>query len=190
MILQKVIPFAHSLLHATVNQNDYVIDATVGNGNDTVVLANLIGDNGKVYGFDIQNQAITNTKIRLQENNLLHRVELFHESHNKMKEVLPENTFGQIAAAIFNLGYLPGGDKSITTKSETTIETIQQLLDILKKEGIIVLVVYPGHPEGKKERDALINYVKNLDQNKAQVLEYRFLNQKNNPPFIIAIEKR
>ena len=85
---------------------------------------------------------------------------------------------------------MPGGDKSIVTKAETTIAAIEQLLEILSTEGILVLVIYHGHPEGAIERDKLISYVENINQQEAHVLRYQFVNGINNPPFIIAIEKR
>jgi hypothetical protein len=88
------------------------------------------------------------------------------------------------------LGYLPGSDKSVVTKPETTISAIQQLLEIMVPEGIIILVIYHGHTEGAIERDALMSYCQDIDQKKAHVLQYRFMNQQNNPPFIVAIEKR
>ncbi|RSK28247.1 methyltransferase domain-containing protein [Bacillus sp. HMF5848] len=188
MKLKKILPFAHSLLREAVAEGDTVIDATVGNGHDTVVLAELVGDRGHVFGFDIQEQAIVNTTEKLKQANLLNRVTLIEASHGDLATHMPNTK--QVTAAIFNLGYLPGGDKSIVTKPNSTINAIEQLLAFLVPEGIIVLVVYHGHEEGAKERDALLDFVKDIDQQKASVLCYQFLNQKNNAPFIIAIEKK
>lgn len=190
MIIKKVIPFAHHLLRSAISSGDVAVDATVGNGNDTEVLAELVGENGVVYGFDIQEMAIENTTNRLKERNLFNHVLLNHKSHSDIGKVINEKHVGEIAGAIFNLGYLPGGNKEIVTVPETTLNAITQLLTLMKKEGIIVLVVYHGHDEGKVERDALLNFVNGLDQKIAYVLKYEFMNQKNNPPFIIAIEKR
>lgn len=95
-----------------------------------------------------------------------------------------------IAAAIFNLGYLPGGDKGVTTTGKTTIAAIEQLFNRLKQGGLIVLVVYHGHPQGKKEKNELLAYVESLPQEKAHAATYQFINQKNDPPFVVAIEKR
>ncbi|PAH42536.1 tRNA (mnm(5)s(2)U34)-methyltransferase, partial [Staphylococcus aureus] len=96
---------------------------------------------------------------------------------------------GHIDAAIFNLGYLPKGDKSIVTKPDTTIQAINSLLSLMSIEGIIVLVIYHGHSEGQIEKHALLDYLSTLDQKHAQVLQYQFLNQRNHAPFICAIEK-
>ena len=169
---------------------DVVIDATVGNGNDTLFLSSLVGPSGKVFGFDIQKEALERTLSRLQKEKADENVQLFHSGHENLKELLPNEVFGKVKAAIFNLGYLPKGDHSIITKPNTTIEALEQLLEIMSPGGIIVLVIYYGHPGGEHEKDTILDYVHQLDQQKAHVLQYQFLNQKNNPPFIIAIEKR
>jgi len=190
MTLEKIIPFSHSLLKKIVQAGDIVVDGTIGNGNDTLLLAQLVGKSGLVYGFDIQEKAIENTKKRLEENNALNQVRLFQKGHQYIKECIPNEHCGKVKAAIFNLGYLPKGDKSIVTKPETTIEAVKQLLEIITTEGLIILVVYCGHEEGKIEQEQLHKFLISLDQNIANVLLYQFINQKNNPPFIFAIEKK
>lgn len=190
MKLDRILPFARKIIELAVTEGDIVVDATIGNGHDTVMLASLVGANGHVYGFDIQEEALTNTAERLSELGISTNVTLFNVSHNKIMTNLPEETRGKVKAAIFNLGYLPGGDKEIVTKPDSTIDAIDQLLTIMAPEGIIVLVVYHGHDEGAYERDKLLEYVSTIDQKRAHVLTYRFINQVNNPPFIIAIEKR
>ncbi|MGG3887751.1 class I SAM-dependent methyltransferase [Metabacillus fastidiosus] len=190
MKLERILPFARTLLKTAVEEGDHVVDATLGNGHDTLYLAELVGENGHVYGFDIQEEAIQETKLKLEEKNITDRVTLFQCSHEHIESSIPAANHGTIAAAIFNLGYLPGGNKTIVTKPDSTIAAVSQLLHIMKKEAIIVIVIYHGHEEGQIERDALLQYVTDIDQTTAHVLEYKFLNQKNNPPFIIAIEKR
>lgn len=190
MKVEGILPFARTLLKQAVDSGDIVVDATIGNGHDTLFLAQLVGAKGHVFGFDIQKEAILNTSKRLEEQELLDVVTLFHLGHEEIKSSIPTSFHGRITGAIFNLGYLPGGDKSVVTKSDTTITAIEQLIDILAPEGIIVLVVYHGHKEGAAERDTLLPFVQQLDQKKVHVLQYQFINQENNPPFIIAIEKR
>ncbi|MBM7660460.1 16S rRNA C1402 N4-methylase RsmH [Bacillus mesophilus] len=187
MKLERILPFARSLLKNAVEPGDYVVDATVGNGHDTVFLAELVGDTGHVYGFDIQEEAIRSTRVKLKDKQLKERVTLFKKGHEHVMECLSSK---ELSGAIFNLGYLPGGDKNIVTTADTTISSIKQILSLLKPEGIIVLVIYHGHPEGKVERDQLLQYVSSIDQKEAHVLQYQFLNQQNHPPFIVAIEKR
>jgi len=190
MKLKQILPFARSLLESAVTSGDIAVDATLGNGHDTLFLAKLVGENGHVYGFDIQEEAIRNSSERLKESDFLSRATLLNKGHEHISQYIPIQHHGKVAAAIFNLGYLPGGDKAIVTKPNTTISAIEQLLSILKPEGMIVLVIYHGHPEGAVERDKLIEFVSSIDQKEAHVLQYGYINQANNPPFIIAIEKR
>ncbi|MEI5908798.1 class I SAM-dependent methyltransferase [Bacillus spongiae] len=190
MKLDRILPFGHQLLERAAGKGDIVIDATMGNGHDSVMLAKLVGETGHVYSFDIQEQALRNTTIRLENENLEKQVTLHPIGHEHIKSSLPAEIHGKVRAAIFNLGYLPGGDKSIVTKGNTTIKALEDLLELLAPEGIIVLVIYHGHDEGKIERDEVITFVSQLDQQKAHVLQYQFINGQNHPPFIIAIEKK
>ncbi|EUJ21951.1 methyltransferase domain-containing protein [Listeria grandensis] len=187
MNLRGILPFSHDLLTRIILPGDTVIDATVGNGHDTTFLANLVGVNGHVFGFDIQQEAIDTTTELLTEKRVANQVTLLCENHAKMTELLPNQT---IKAAIFNLGYLPGGDKTITTLADSTIKAIEGALSMLTIGGIVILVIYHGHPEGQTEKSAVLNYAEALPQEQFHVLEYRFINQRNNPPFVIAIEKR
>ncbi|MDA1477700.1 tRNA (mnm(5)s(2)U34)-methyltransferase [Bacillus changyiensis] len=189
MKLKKILPYAKDLLKLAAGEGDIVIDATMGNGHDTYFLAELVGESGHVYAFDIQQSALSHTAERLG-NEYLKRVTLFQKSHDQLISTLPTHISGKVAAAVFNLGYLPGGDKSLTTKSASTISSIKQLLNILRPEGLIVLVVYHGHPEGKREKDDLLEFCCSLDQDTARVLLFQYVNQRNDPPFIIAIEKK
>lgn len=190
MKLDGILPFARILLEKVVSAGDIAIDCTIGKGNDTVFLANLVGETGKVYGFDIQEIALVKTSEKLIDSGLNEQVILHLTGHENVRSVVPIEEHGKIKGAIFNLGYLPGGDKEIVTVPETTIKAVEDLLEIIAPEGIIVIVIYHGHPEGAFERDALSEFARNIPQEKAHVLEYRFINQTNNPPFIIAIEKR
>lgn len=188
-MLTGIIQYSHHLLDKAVQKGETVIDATCGNGHDTLFLSKIVGDNGHVYAFDIQKEAIENSKILIEENEC-QNVTFIQDSHAHIKKYVPEDLKGQIGAAIFNLGYLPKGDKSIITKGESTLQALESILSYLKKEGIVVLVVYPGHEGGEVEKDMVLKYTIQLDQNEFTVLRYGFINQKNNPPFILAIEKR
>ncbi|MCD7032663.1 methyltransferase domain-containing protein [Metabacillus sp. GX 13764] len=190
MKLDGILPFCRKLLAMAIHEGDIAVDATAGNGHDTVFLAKAAGDSGHVHSFDIQETAIQATKDRINKEGLSDRATLHLTGHENIQAVMPEAHKGRIGAAVFNLGYLPGSDKSVVTKPETTIRAIDALLPMLKPEGIIVLVVYHGHAEGKQEKSKLLNYTASIDQKKAHVLQYQFINQSNDPPFIIAIEKR
>ncbi|PGL69028.1 class I SAM-dependent methyltransferase [Bacillus sp. AFS055030] len=190
MILDRILPYARKLLQSTVKEGDITIDATIGNGHDTVFLAKLVGETGHVYGFDIQELAIQKTTEKINNENLSKRVTLFQKSHAEVNKVIPASLHEKLKGAIFNLGYLPGSDKSVVTVPESTISAIEQILEMMAPEGIIVVVIYHGHEGGEIEKDALMNFAQNIPQDLAHVLTYRFINQANNPPFILAIEKR
>lgn len=190
MKLDGILPFARILLEKSVQPGHICVDATAGNGHDTLFLAKRVGNSGHVYAFDIQEQALLNTKNRLIAANVYDQVTLIHDGHEKVKDYVAKQHYGNVTGAIFNLGYLPGGDKNVVTTPKTTIEAINSLLDILAVGGIIVLVIYHGHDEGKKEKDEILQFASSLPQEKAHVLKYEFINQRNNPPFIVAIEKR
>ncbi|MCZ2257931.1 tRNA (mnm(5)s(2)U34)-methyltransferase [Sporosarcina sp. G11-34] len=184
MKLLRVLPFARRLLERTIVPGEIVVDATAGNGNDTQFLAKHVGEHGHVYAFDIQQAALDSTAQRLGELN--NRVSLILDSHDKVEQYVNE----KIGGAVFNLGYLPHSeDLSIVTKPDTTIKAIHTLLGMLKKGGIIAISVYDGHEGGAEERDALLDFVMNLHQADVHVVRYELINQKNNPPFLIALEK-
>ncbi|WP_102690990.1 class I SAM-dependent methyltransferase [Rummeliibacillus pycnus] len=185
MKLKRVLQYAQFLLQDTVEAGDIVVDATAGNGYDTTFLAQLVGENGHVFAFDVQKQAVESTQNRLQVEGLSKRVSVILDGHENVDQYVKET----ISAAIFNLGYLPGSEHEVITKPNTTLKAIESLLSLLKVGGIIVLVIYYGHEGGKEERDQVIEYVSHLPQKKVHALRYEFINQKNDPPFIIALEK-
>ncbi len=189
MSLARVLPYTKQLLESVIEPGDCVVDMTAGNGHDTQFLAECVGPEGRVLAFDVQAQAIEESTRRLDEAGKLERVDLYHESHIHVGARLSDER-RPVRAGVFNLGYLPGSDKSITTTGEETLEALDALLPVLAPGGLVVLVVYHGHLEGKRERDAVLDYVTALDQQGYAVLQYRFLNQQNHPPFIIAIEKK
>ncbi|AIF43986.1 class I SAM-dependent methyltransferase [Virgibacillus sp. SK37] len=186
-MLKGILNFAHYLLEESVEPGDTTIDATCGNGNDTLFLSRIVGTNGHVIACDIQQQAIDTTRQKLVEHNRFN-VSLIQDSHAHLKNYIDKDN--EIGGAIFNLGYLPKSDKMIITNGESTISAIDTILDFLKRGRLIVLVVYHGHPGGQEEKNAVLKHVMNLEQKEYSVLQYGFINQKNNPPFIIAIEKK
>ncbi|WP_422122858.1 class I SAM-dependent methyltransferase [Planococcus sp. X10-3] len=183
MTLMRVLPFTKFLLEQAVSEGDCVIDATAGNGHDTLFLAQLTAGSGKVYAFDIQEDAVLATRERVKD---FGNVEVILDSHAKIEHFVKD----EIGAAVFNLGYLPKGDHSIITKAETTLSAIGQCIHLLKENGIIVIVIYSGHEGGSEERDAVMDYVQQLPQTKFNVLKYQFINQQHSPPFLVAIEKK
>ena len=178
-ILNKV----KQLLAINLNKKEIAIDATIGNGHDTLLLTNLISE-GFVYGFDIQDIAIENTTKLLTEHHKTN-YQLFKLSHERMLEVLP-NLIGKVKAIVFNLGYLPNGDKNITTNYKTTIRAIENSLTLLNKDGICLIVVYPGHKEGLKESIEINKFLKKL---KSYTINYYYNTDNKEAPYLISIKK-
>lgn len=186
-VFKGVIAFAHEIIEKAIKQGEVAIDATCGNGNDTLLLSNITGASGHVYAFDVQAQAIENTRKLIAEKGLFQNVTYIHDSHERIDDYVKE---AEIAGAIFNLGYLPRSDKTIITKPDSTLTALEKILAKLKSGGVAVLVVYSGHPGGKEESEAVLNYVQQLDQEHFIVLAYQFINLRNNPPYTLAIYKK
>lgn len=163
-----------------IKPNSLVIDATIGNGNDTLYIAN-IATKGHVFGFDIQKQAIDNTKKLLKEKTF-NNVTLYQENHTNMKDVLKEY-IGKISLITFNLGYLPNGDKKVSTNVKDTISAIKASLELVHNKGIILITVYPGHEEGLKESNKLKEFLK--DKN----VTYYYNTDNKEAPYLIEIKK-
>lgn len=185
MTLLNAISYAQQLLKDHIKKGDTVVDATCGNGNDTVFLANLVGSEGRVYGFDVQSRAIEHTEKKLQANHLFYHVKCIQDGHENLEKWVKEPVKG----AMFNLGYLPGSRKEMTTKPETTIKAIQSLLSLLTLDGLITVVVYSGHDQGF-ESFHLEKYLQELPQKQYSVMKYQFINQIHFPPYLIVIEKK
>lgn len=142
-------------LKALLAEGDVAVDATVGNGQDTLFLARCVGEEGHVYGFDLQTVAIEAGARRLREAGMEARVTLHHRGHESLLETLLPGLEGKVAAVMFNLGYLPGSDKSCITRTETTLAALEQALSLLKPAGLLSVVAYPGHAGGREEAEAV-----------------------------------
>jgi predicted methyltransferase len=139
---------ARLVVQARVTLGAIVVDATVGNGHDTLMLVDAVGPTGCVYGFDVQADALARTRVRLGART---NVELFEAGHERLAALLPVEVHGRISAMMFNLGYLPGAARHITTQSETTKIALKAGLSLLAPGGMITLVLYPGHAAGVEE---------------------------------------
>ena len=169
-----------------MKEGDICIDATAGNGNDTLLLCQLVGDEGKVFAFDIQQTAIANTKERLEQADVLHRAELCLDSHTNMHEYVEKES---VSCIVFNFGYLPGGDHNLATRKETSVHAIQEGLILLKKGGMMSLCIYSGGDSGFEERDAILEMVKGLDGKQFLVIVSSYYNRPNHPPIPVMIIK-
>ncbi len=177
---------AADILRQAVKPGDTVVDATMGNGHDTLFLCGLVGEEGRVYAFDVQPQAVENTRQRLKEAGVEERALLFCLGHEHMAE----KAQGPVAAVVFNLGWLPGGDHSVTTHWETTRQAVDSALALLEPLGVLVICAYPGHAEGDRERKALIEHLSALPPQGFNVLWHQFLNAGPGAPECFAVQKQ
>lgn len=169
-----------------LKKGDCVVDATAGNGNDILFMMNIVGKKGTGYCFDIQKEAIENTTSKLLEEGYIDNVEVIFDGHENVDTYVTE----KIDFAVFNLGYLPKANHDIITKSKTTIISLEKIMKLLKKNGCIVVSAYVGHDGGMDEFYDLKDYLSIVDQKKYNISCLEFINQKNNPPKLIVIEKR
>ena len=177
--MEKVLEFAKTIIKNKKGNNIIAVDATCGRGNDTLFLASLFKE---VYAFDIQDEAISSTMILVKDYN---NVKIIKDSN----EYICTYVKMPIDCVMYNLGYLPKGDKTITTKADATIKSIQAALKVLAPDGVVTIICYPGHSEGMIESKRIEEYLKELNQKEYDVIKYDFINQVNNPPFLLAVRK-
>ena len=159
----RLTEIAHRKVAVVADAGDILVDATAGNGFDTLFLANMAGPHGRVYAFDIQSIALARTQRRLESAGLSERVILIHQGHEALCEALPAVCRGRVAAVMFNLGYLPRGDKALVTRTGTTLAALEQAVVCLRPEGALAVIAYPGHPGGAGETDAVARWFRNHD---------------------------
>lgn len=182
----QITEWCHHFIREHVKAGDLCIDATAGNGNDTLLLCELVGEQGKVIAFDIQEEAVENTKKRLEERGISKRAEVLLESHTNMSRYAEADS---VSCIVFNFGYLPGGDHSLATKKDTSIVAIHEGLRLLKKGGMMSLCIYSGGDSGFEERDAILEELKQLDPKRYLVILSEYYNRPNNPPIPVMIVK-
>ena len=168
-----------------LGEGEVAVDFTMGNGGDTLFLSKTVGESGKVYAFDIQEEALASTEAYLKSNNAPENYTLICASHHRVKEFVE----GPIKAGMFNLGYLPrSGKKFITTMRETTMPAVEAAIDLLAPDGVLIVAIYPGHEEGALEGDMLREYFKTLSKYRICASEFHILNSPTSPYFYL-IEK-
>lgn len=183
----NAVTYVQQLLASTLAEGDVVIDATMGNGKDTAFMAECVGATGVVYGFDIQQVAIDVTQTRVKGAKA--DVRLLLQSHEHMLEAIDAHHIGRVAAITFNLGYLPGGDRTITTLAQTTLNGLEQARMALSATGVMTVVCY-RHAEGIAELDAVRLSLSQWAQQRYTVIEVDFINQVHNPPVVFVVTGR
>lgn len=183
--LYGAVPLAHYFLKEKLKAGDRGIDATCGNGQDTLFMAELVGSDGRLWAFDVQSDAINSTRRLLEEKGCAECVTLVHGGHEKMMESVDE----KVMAVVFNLGYLPTGDRQLKTSAATTITALDAAIALLHQAGIILLAVYTGHDGGEDEWIAVKEWCENLNPYQFNVWQSRQLNRSDRAPFLVVVEK-
>lgn len=181
--------FSASVLHQALRPGDLAVDATLGNGRDAVLLAGSVGPAGRVFCFDIQEVAIHRASERLAAAGLLERVRIFRVGHERLAEHLPPESQGRVRAATFNLGFLPGSDRRVITRPETTLAALAALLPFMAPGGIVSIAVYTGHPGGQAEGEAIAAWCGSLDPTIWRVARYEQVNKPVNREVLYLLER-
>lgn len=184
-VLKNARHLAAGYMRAILRKGDIAVDATMGNGKDTQFLCELVGEEGHVYAFDVQKEAIERTAARLKEVGYENRATLLLAGHETMKEHVDRKP----RVVMFNLGWLPGAEHIVTTKTETTLMAAQAAIELVVPGGFVSICVYPGHEEGTKELYALLNWAGGLPVREYNVLHHAFINAKAGTPELILIQK-
>ena len=177
---------AREVILQAVRPGDTAVDATMGNGHDTLMLCEAVGPEGHVYAFDVQEQAVAETKKRLLEKGAAGRAELILAGHEHMAEYVKEPA----RAVMFNLGWLPGGDHEVPTRWETTRTAVESALDLLMPMGVLVICAYPGHAEGEREKQELAAFLSGLPNRRFNVLRQTFPNAGPGAPECFVVQKQ
>lgn len=195
-LLARTTDMAMAMTLRYVREGDLVIDATAGNGYDTLSLAKTVGKKGRVLAFDVQEEALERTKQFLKENHALSQCRLILDSHENLDKHLQElyhvspRYEGELSAVTFNFGYMPRGKKDITTNADSSLAAIKKAVYSIRQGGVVTAVIYSGHPEGKKERKAILKWAETLPSKEYHVVFTNMLNQRINPPEILWITRK
>ncbi|MFM8570944.1 MAG: tRNA (mnm(5)s(2)U34)-methyltransferase [Pirellula sp.] len=167
---------AQSRCRPWITQSSIAIDATAGNGFDTLFLAQRVGPLGHVYAFDLQADAIARTSQRVADAGFSARVTCIQADHANLAEHIPKEHYGRVSCAMLNLGYLPHSDKSIVTKSHSTIRALDALEAMLSSNSMLSILAYVGHPDGLQESLAVETWI---DQRTELFTSERLFDQNN-----------
>jgi SAM-dependent methyltransferase len=184
--LRGAVTLSHFFLRQRLRPGDLALDATCGNGLDTLLLAELVGEGGRVWAFDLQPRAVVATRELLEGKGCLGRVEVIEAGHQRLGEFVPAG----LAAVVFNLGYLPGdAENSPVTAPDSTVCALEQAAGLLKPGGIITISLYTGHEGGPEEALAVERWGASLSPKTFNVWCSRQLNRPGIAPYLVLVER-
>lgn len=185
--MNNIIDLLKFYLEKFVKKNGVFVDMTCGNGHDTERLLKEYSPKF-LYSFDIQEKAREKTfeRLGIKSDDEISNFKFILDNHANLKSYIKE----KVDLAIYNLGYLPSGDKTITTNSNDVISSFSSLINLLNDGAFVFMTLYTGFEQGKQEAEKVLSYLENLPQREFNIIKHEFINQKNNPPCFVAIEKR
>jgi methylase of polypeptide subunit release factors len=183
--LGGAVGMSHHFLRSATRPGDVVVDATCGNGHDTLFLARLVGSEGKVWAFDVQEDALSAAEKLLRGEGCLPWVRLVRDGHERIAEHVRE----PVRAAVFNLGFLPGREEGVVTRPDTTLSALEQATELLLPGGIITIAIYTGHPGGAEEAAAVGQWSAGLPSRIFNAWQSRQLNRSAAAPYLVLVEK-
>ncbi|MFA8343787.1 MAG: class I SAM-dependent methyltransferase [Rhodothermaceae bacterium] len=189
MSLQGIVHIAQQTFKRFLKPGDIAVDATVGAGYDTLFLARTVGKTGHVYGFDVQEEALTRARANIEKDGVVTPITLFCQGHETMKEALPEEVHGKIKAFSFNLGYLPASESPVTTEAKTSLPAIQAAMEIMHPKGVIAIAIYSGHAQGKIEQDEIKAWAASVPYPDFRIASYEFINKDQNQETLLLMER-
>lgn len=175
---------AHEFLELNVREGDICIDCTAGRGKDTAFLCGLVGESGRVVALDIQPEAIESTKALIAEKGFEDRCEVYLDSHENVDKYAEE---GSVTAIVFNFGWLPGGDHTKHTQTESSLTALEKCLRLLRFGGVMSLSIYYGRDTGFEEKDAILEFLAGLPVGEYAVVVSEFVNRPNCPPISVRV---
>ena len=175
---------AHEFLKLNVREGDICIDCTAGRGKDTAFLCELVGEKGKVIALDIQPEAVESTNTLISEKGFSDRCRVVLDSHENVDRYAEKGT---VSAIVFNFGWLPGGDHTKHTQTESSLTALEKCLPLLKFGGVMSLSIYYGRDTGFEEKDAILKYIAGLPVGEFAVIVSEFVNRPNCPPISVRI---
>lgn len=184
VLLRGPVPMTHLFLQRYLQPGCLAVDATCGNGKDTLEMARLVGEDGHIWGIDIQQTALDRTSERLQEAGMRSRVTLINAGHQH----LPDLIQSPVHLVVFNLGWLPGGAKELVTQPDTTLQALQGALGILRPGGLLLITCYPGHDGGATEAAAVADWCSKLPSRSHHVWQIGQLNVAEGAPFCLLVQ--
>ncbi|MBC8115652.1 MAG: class I SAM-dependent methyltransferase [Candidatus Saccharimonas sp.] len=180
---------AHAIIRQVIRPGDVAIDATAGNGHDTKFLAELVGETGHVFAIDLQQEALQRTAALLAKTTLTN-IHLVQRDHAELKSIIPGEHHGRIATVMFNLGYLPGGNRSLATRTDSTLEAIRSALEIIRPGGVLTIIAYPGHPGGATEAIAVESLLRNLSPVDYETAKHSAASERALAPCLFVVKRR